>query len=106
MSQQTVTKCDICGKGKGDANKWIKYSKSTVGPPSILIGTDVKMNGLDACSDACIQKALAPVLDRIRDYDHATTATIKERGPISPTEQARILDKIPRPPTIDIAFHK
>jgi hypothetical protein len=72
MSQQTIIKCDICGKFKGDANKWVKFTRDDT---SMWIG----INGeSDACSDACIQKALAPVLDRIRNYDHATTATIKE----------------------------
>ena len=77
MSQQTVTKCDVCGKVKGDMNRWVRYETGTSdqNTPTLYIGS----GPLDCCSDACMKDLVARVMTGKRDVDHATTATITER---------------------------
>ena len=61
MSYATVIKCDVCGKIKGESNKWLAFSESD---SHLLIGKD---EPLDACSDTCIQKVVARVVERLRN---------------------------------------
>lgn len=66
MSDFVGTKCDVCRKIKGDANKWIKYITSDEDDTFIWIGLTSDTVTKDACSDACIQKVLDRVLGAIR----------------------------------------
>lgn len=66
----SVTKCDICGAVKGEANKWIEaaaYDRGAAAGPGLYIGVNVANElRLDLCSDTCLQKKLAEVLAAIR----------------------------------------
>lgn len=64
----SIPKCDICGKLKGEANKWLKAAIDRDGRGLYVFahrpGEDAQ--GLDLCSDTCLQKKLSEVLAAIR----------------------------------------
>lgn len=66
MSQQIVTKCDVCSKAKGDLNRWVKYSETAT---TLTIGEGPN----DCCSDACMKTLVARVMSNNRDREHIST---------------------------------
>ena len=60
MSQQTVTKCDVCGKIKGESNNWIT---AVDGGNCITFGELYNPN-IDICSKECLNIKLAPYIER------------------------------------------
>ena len=68
-------KCDVCGKIKGEANKWIEIIVGydppflSVGFPEQNLPAGVRLTGqyMDICSDTCLQVELGKALTKIRD---------------------------------------
>jgi hypothetical protein len=62
------TVCDVCGRVKGDANKWVKAYIDETSTSIMLAAPEYTRSDdwMDLCSDACIQKRLGEVLDKIR----------------------------------------
>ena len=79
MSDYVTKKCDVCGKVKGEANKWLKivvysgpsdglYVSSLITEASEITTT---YRYEDICSDTCLQKRLAEVVEKIRSQHNA-----------------------------------
>lgn len=70
MSSFTATKCDICGKVKGEGNHWFfgleVSDTSTIAfsnnPMQHTIAEDLKILNYDLCSEACALKLFNKVI--------------------------------------------
>jgi hypothetical protein len=61
--------CDVCGKLKGEANKWLKAFVSESGQSITIMGLGEMICGdetKDICSNTCLQKLLGGVLEKIQ----------------------------------------
>jgi hypothetical protein len=69
------TKCDGCGKIKGDSNKWLGVIKNkdsqdprlTICSPDVLHQTGSIYIELDICGDSCLQKLISEICQRVRN---------------------------------------
>ena len=61
---EKIFRCDVCGRTKGEANKWFSCARSTLdfGPFSPDAHGHV-------CSEECAHKLLAQVLQKVRDSE-------------------------------------
>ena len=74
--REIKTSCDVCGKVKGEVDRWLKGYNKIRGWFSVgiteLQGLDE--NCIDLCSDACMQKALAEAIELMRKGEENATA--------------------------------
>lgn len=76
MKVETV-KCDVCGRVKGEANKWLMIIFITHQPPFMTVAGSLDRAAAghqDVCSDVCLQKRLSEMLTIIREQPHESTA--------------------------------
>ena len=97
MSDFVGTKCDGCGKIKGDANKWLK-AEVGLDPdhPFFALSTQPAESARqDFCSDRCLQTRLGEVLTLIRAHSDRPPAPEQDvRVPLIVENAAAFRDSI------------
>ena len=76
MKVETV-KCDVCGRVKGEANKWVQIIFVTHQPTFMTVAGSLDRSAVghqDVCSDVCLQKRLSEMLTIIREQPHESPA--------------------------------
>lgn len=76
MSKATITKCDVCGRLKGEGNKWIFLEQLKDGlkiPTNCTYDCAICVTGiiLDICSETCLQKIIQETIGKQRNYPNA-----------------------------------
>jgi hypothetical protein len=65
---ETITRCDVCQKIKGEGNKWMQFRPPSVSEiefrVNIMITHFDDERWKDACSEACVMKALGEYLSQ------------------------------------------
>lgn len=97
MSDFVTKKCDVCQKVKGEANKWLKivvYSDPTSDGlyiSSIITGSEIgeTYRYEDICSDTCLQKRLAEVVEKIRSRHNASMGKTDNGSSDSRSEEGK-----------------